>query len=108
MPKLYPTVDDKRAHMKRKLDQIIDVLGEETTVRLIPNPMASGPCPACLSAAERPVLAINAPLMPFKDCPHPDQCVGFYSIDSYHLDDDDPSQCESLWSHLKRFLFGQP
>jgi len=43
-------------------------------VRVLPNNMAAGPCPACLSLSERDMPIEQAPSGPLPGCPHPDQC----------------------------------
>lgn len=43
-------------------------------VQVIPNPMAAGPCAACLALARAPIPVSSAPDGPLPDCPHPDQC----------------------------------
>lgn len=43
-------------------------------VKVIPNNMAAGPCPACLKLARYPIPVADAPTGPLPECPHPTQC----------------------------------
>lgn len=45
------------------------------SVKVFPNNMASGPCPACRALSRTVVKIDDAPCGPLSDCPHPDQCV---------------------------------
>jgi len=78
MSKRYLTVDEKRELAREKLARTASVLGSDVRYEFIPNNMALGPCPACLSAAQHTYLASEAPLAPLEGCPHADQCVGFH------------------------------
>lgn len=119
MPKRYLTVEEKRELARNKLARTASVLGPNVRYEFIPNNMASGPCAACLSAAEHSYLASEAPIAPLEGCPHPDQCVGFHrsllALDE--VDEDEPPAVSareeprersdgSGWAHFFIGLFG--
>lgn len=80
MPKHYPDVAEKRAHLRKEMQQLVQMFGSNVRVQTLPNSMLAGPCNGCTALASAPHLARTVPLMPLDECPHPDQCAGLYRM----------------------------
>lgn len=59
----------------RNLQQIQD---HGLFAEFMPSCMAAGPCAKATEVDGDRFLALNAPLVPFDDCQHPDQCACIY------------------------------
>lgn len=80
MAKQYPTVEEKRAHITARMERAVAAIGKDARFQPNPNNTAAGPCEGCIRISKRSYKAKDAPLMPLDECPHPDQCVGIYSL----------------------------
>lgn len=74
MPKRYPTTQEKRDWIAERLKRSSAAMGDDTRYPFVPNVMLAGPCEAASLLSGKLFLASDAPLPPFDDCPHPDQC----------------------------------
>ena len=89
MPKRYLSTEEKRrqtaAQLERTARQYAE-LGGVALFRLLPSNMAAGPCEHCLKVAGARYSAKDAPLPPFEECPHPDQCACIYRLEPPEFD----------------------
>lgn len=49
-------------------------MGSNAKVKVTPNTMAAGPCPACIALSKKLIPIERAPAGPLPGCPHPSQC----------------------------------
>jgi hypothetical protein len=89
MSKRYLSTDEKRAQVAADIQRTAlqyERLGAIALFSLLPSNMAAGPCGQCLKVAGTRYSPEEAPLPPFDECPHPDQCGCFYRLDPPEFD----------------------
>lgn len=75
MAKRYPTTEKKREVHRRDLAKAAEM---DLFVEFLPSNMAAGPCPRAARIGSKRFRPEEAPLPPFDDCSHVDQCGCMY------------------------------
>lgn len=64
-----------------RVKRTMAAMGVDCRIKVLPNNMAAGPCPACIDLAKTSIPIQQTPLGPLDECPHPDQCVLHWMVD---------------------------
>jgi hypothetical protein len=71
------SAQNTRALAERDLAKLAS-FGPEMHAEFMASKMAAGPCPRAAALDGKEFRPRKAPLPPFDDCPHPDQCACMY------------------------------
>ncbi|MEN6450340.1 MAG: hypothetical protein ABFC96_07610 [Thermoguttaceae bacterium] len=78
------SIAGRQYECRRDLQRGPDPIDGDTRLKFFPSNMAAGPCSRAAGLSGKLIDPKTAPILPFEDCNHPDQCGCRYLMKAYN------------------------